>query len=296
MNHRITSLAMLMTGLTAASLNADLIGRVDFDNAPVNLISSNVPTLDGGGGDTFAVGATQAWPTTGGTPFSLADNSVGNVGDTTFFAGDNEGVYGVNSNFANKFLGISDTRGDNTVFFPPVIANWTFDISGASGLSLSIDMGSMEGSTFTYDPATQFLFTYAIDGGPSLTAFDVKPNTSGVTFDYRPLDNGTIVSGTDYLSASGLNTVTKLLADTGLASANTSLDKSLSSNGKLDTFVTALNGQGSSLVLTLSANIPFEAAAFDNIQIDGLSAIPEPGSLATVAMVCLASLVYRKRK
>jgi hypothetical protein len=125
---------------------ADIVASEDFDGGATNLVNSNVPTLDGGGGDSFAVGATAAWPTTGGTPFSLADNSVGDVGDTTSFPGDTEGVFGQNSNFDNRFLGISDTRDDEAVFDGnPVTATWTFDISGFTDLAMSIDMGSMEG-------------------------------------------------------------------------------------------------------------------------------------------------------
>ena len=70
---------------TQSLMGQTIIASENFDGGATNLTSSVVPTIDGGGGDTFAVGATVAWPTTGGTPFAIADNSVGDVGDTTAF-------------------------------------------------------------------------------------------------------------------------------------------------------------------------------------------------------------------
>lgn len=289
--------ALLTLSLGASVARGDLVALEDFDGGSVRVISSNVPTLDGGGGDTFAVGATEAWPTAGGTPFSIADNSVGDVGDTTFFAGDAEGIYGVNSSFTNRFIGAGDTRefdaGD-------LVATFQFDISGFSDLTLSIDMGSMEGSTFAYDDATEFLFTYSIDGGSTLTAFDVGADDTGAGYAYRPLDDGTvIVADPNVLSVTGDSAVTKILADTGLAAADTILDKTPASGagaGRLDTFRTNLSGTGSVLTLTMTTNIPFEAAAFDNFRVDGVTAVPEPGSMAAVAAVGLAGLRLRRRK
>ncbi len=294
---------MLLCQLFASSDSfGAVVAREDFDGGAIGLISSNVPTIDGGGGDTHAVGSTSGWPTTGGTPFSLVDTSVGPVGDSMFFVGDTEGVFGVNSNFSNQFLGISDTRPDSAGFGidpTPVISTWSFNISGATDLSLSIGMGSMESSTFTYDPTTQFLFTYSIDGGPVVTAFNVTPDSSGNEITYRAIDFGTSTTGIDYLSVTGDSLVTKLLAETGLDAGNLYLDKTPASGpgaGILDTFRTSITGTGSVLNLTLSAYIPQEAAAFDNIQIDGVVGVPEPSSLAAVGLTGLVALGYRRRR
>ena len=46
-------------------------------------------------------------------------------------------------------------------------ATWTFDVSGATGLVLSIDMGAMG----DFESSDTFEWTYSIDGGPTLTAF-----------------------------------------------------------------------------------------------------------------------------
>lgn len=58
--------------------------------------------------------------------------------------------------------------------------------------------------------------------------------------------------------ALGDNPVTKLLAETGAAAGDTFRDKTPAvgaSAGELDVFGTALNGTGSTLVLTLTADL-----------------------------------------
>ena len=280
---------------TQSLMGQTIIASENFDGGATNLTSSNVPTIDGGGGDTFAVGATAAWPTTGGTPFSIADNSVGDVGDTTAFAGDTEGIFGQNSNFDNMFLGVSDNDEDA---FVGAVATFVFDISsaGTDPLTFSIDMGSMEGGGFGYGDDTSFLFTASIDGSAAQTLFSITPDAAGAGFAYRALDDDNVISAINTLGVTGDNAVTKLLADTGLAAANNFLDKSLASDGTLDTFQTAINGTGSELTLTFTANVPFEAAAFDNFVItsEGV-AIPEPSSLGLLGLVAITGLGRRRR-
>ena len=267
----------------------------DFDGGAKNLLASSVPTVDGGGGDTFAVGALVAWPTSGGTPFALADNSVGDVGDTTAFEGDTEGVFGVNADFSNMFLGISDTRDDGENFTGDVTATWTFDVAGYSDLSLSIDLGSMEGSNFGYNDATSLLFSASLDGGATQTAIHVIPDTSGNAFSYRPLDDGVVVTEEAALIATGDNPVIKTFADSGLTTTDTYLDKSVVSGefaGQLDSFTTALNGTGNQLTLMLTANVPFEAVAIDNIRING---VPEPSASLMSVLGILGVMMARRR-
>jgi hypothetical protein len=294
--HRIVVLLTGTIALGAASAVADgaTVAREDFDGGALNLTSSTVPTLDGGGGDTFAVGHTAAWSTTGGTPFSLTDNTVGAVGDTTAFPTDNEGVYGVNSDVQNDFLGISDTREWTPA---QTTATWRFNIANATGLALNVDMGSMEGSTFAYDAATSLAFTYSIDGGASVTAFVVTADASGAGFSYRALDNGTVIVAdiNALVAGGGANPVVKMLADTGLAATNTVLDKTPASGagaGEMDTFTTLINGTGNELVLALVANLPFEAAAIDNIEISGV-VVPEPAGLLLLPLGALALRRHR---
>ncbi len=287
------TLALATIGTSKVSF-ADVIASEDFDGGAVNLTSSNVPTLDGGGGDTFAVGATAAWPTTGGTPFSLTDNSTSDVGDTTAFTGDTEGIYGANSNFNNMFLGLADSD----EFGKDQTASWTFDISGATDLGLSIGLGAMEGSTFSYAADSLLEFSVAIDGGTSVALITVAADASGDGYSYRALDDGiVVVADTNALAATGPNGVTKILSDSGLAADDTFLDKTPATGpgaGILDQFTTSITGTGAQLVLTLRANLPFEAAAIDNIQITGTVPEPASGTIALIGSLLVAAFVRRR--
>jgi hypothetical protein len=93
------------------------------------------------------------------------------------------------------------------------------------------------------------------------------------------------------LEATGENPVTKILADTGMVSADTFLNKTPATGpgaGLMDTFVTALNGTGSQLTVFMTADVPFEAAGFDNITITG---VPEPGSIRLSALGVVFALL-----
>jgi hypothetical protein len=286
----LTLSAAALMGVTPAAFGV-IVASENFDGGALNLITSTVPTLDGGPGDSFAVGRTAAWPTAGGTPFSLVDTSVGAVGDSGAFPGDAEGVYGVNSNFNNHFLGLSDSD----EFGAAQTASWTFNVAGFTNLELAIGMGSMEGSTFTYDPTTHFTFQVSIDAGPVQTAFSVVPNAAGDGYAYRALDDGNVVvANTSALWVTGDNPVTKILADTLAPAGNTFVDKSPASGsgaGQLDSFTTAINGSGSQLVLTMTANLPFEAIAFDDFVITG---VPEPGTLGLLALGAVVGFIRRR--
>jgi hypothetical protein len=138
-------------------------------------------------------------------------------------------------------------------------------------------------------------FAYQIDGGPMTTALTIAPNSSFASFAYRPMDSGAVamVGANGPLHVTGFNSVTKTLADTGLIAANTFLDKAPASGsgaGQLDTFSTAINGTGSQLVLTMTANLDFEAMAFDNIKITG---VPEPSSMVLLGVGVLMLGVRR---
>ena len=276
--------------LQSAAPAGVLVAIEDFDGGDVHLISSSVPSLDGGPGDYFGVGNRNAWPQgfpSPGVPFSIGDDSVFGYSSDILFAGDTEGIYGENSDLDNNYFAISDSDefgGDQT-------ASWTFDISGFTDLTISIDMGGVSNDSFGgYALDTDILFTAQIDGGLVQTVFDLDAFGAAVLpFLTRLMDDGAQSGGGRLLVANGDNTVTKIFADTGLAAGNTFLDKTPPMGqgvGELDTFSTALNGSGSQLVLTLTANMPFEAMVFDNIQIEGI--VPEPSS---VSLLCIASIL-----
>jgi hypothetical protein len=262
----------------ATAAQAVVVASEDFDGGALNLTVSSVPALDGGAGDWFGVGNRNAWPQgfpSPGVPFSLADDTVvGYSNGGAPFAGDLEGIFGENSDFDNDFFGISDSD----EFAAAQTASWTFDISGAANLTIKIDMGGVSDATFDgYSLDTDLVFTASIDAGPAQVVFDLDAVDNTVGYLTRLMDIGTTSGGGRLLVVSGDNAVSKLLAEDGSTAGDTFLDKTPPSGagaGLMDTFLTTLNGSGSQLVLTLTANVPFEALAFDNIVIEGDAATP----------------------
>ena len=263
-----------------AQVLAAVIAKQDFDGGAMNLVSGFDPAtdnLDGGGGDWFGVGSRGAWPQIDGMPFSIADDSIANVSGAGVREIDSEAVFGQALSLTDSFFGISDTPGIGLPGGPPYTASWTFNVAGASNLSLSIDMGGTRPTTRSAVllPSTLIEFEYQFDSGTSATAFSIAPDPSlSTTYTYRPMDStfGPITGANGPLVASGANSVTKIAVDTGVAADNRALDKSPPEGtgaGKLDTFRTPLTGMGNQLTLTVTANLPFEAMAFDNIVIEG---------------------------
>jgi hypothetical protein len=101
------------------------------------------------------------------------------------------------------------------------------------------------------------------------------------------MDDGDPSGGGRLLVVNGPNGVLKRLAENGSVASNTFLDKAPAAGpgaGKLDTFTTSLSGSGSTLVLTMVADVPFEAMAFDNIRITtGASADAAPPAISSLS-------------
>lgn len=266
----------------------------DFDGGSVNLTSSNVFNLDGGGGDAWGVGSVNNWFQSSGMPFNLADDSVASVGGPVFPT-DLEGVFGQNSNFDNNFFGIADSD----EFGVDQTASWTFDISGFLNLSMSIKMGGIaDGDSFGGFDGQTLTFAYSIDGGASQTAFFVSSTTDIGDFSYRPMDSGNITPAVGVLEVTGDQSILKMFADSGLAAANNFIDKTPASGagaGIMDTFFTDIIGTGSELTLTLTGDFPFEAMAFDDIEITG-DAVPEPSTYAMIAGALMLGFAWLRRR
>jgi hypothetical protein len=291
----VAVLASLVTPASAA-----IVAGEDFDGGALNLISGFNPAadnLDGGGGDWFGVGDLGAWPQGTGVPFSLADDSVIDVSGGTRDAGnafpaDLEGVFGQARDVNDAFFGISDTR----EWLAPT-ASWTFDITGISDLQLSIGLGAQADDSFGgFNAESSLTFTVQIDGGTVQTAFDLAPDPAGVGFAYRAMDSGSVpLAGSNGpLAVTGDNPVSKYLAEDGALAGDIYLNKTPASGlggGALDTFSTAINGTGSQLTLTLTADLPFEAMAFDDIVITG---VPEPTSLSFLGLAGLLAFIGRR--
>ena len=214
------------------------------------------------------------------------------------FPADLEGIFGQNRVGTDDFLGLSDTREWTPA---QLTASWTFNVSGYKDLEICIDMGAVADGTTNagFDPGTLIKFIYQIDGGPVGTAFSVAPNTNVGGFTYRSMDGGgvAVIGANGPLNATGDSVVVKTLANTGLPAADAFLNKTPAAGtgaGLMDTFGTALIGTGSQLTLTMVANLPFEAAAFDNIVIKG-EIVPEPTSLVLLGMSLLVTPLSRRK-
>ena len=275
---------MAITFSTSVSEAQTVVASQDFDGGATNFTSGFDPSTDnqdGGPGNFWGAGSMAAWPQGlpadggPGVPFAVCDDSVEDVSGQGFgspFPGDVEGVFGLDADPTNAFFCISDTDqiGDGSA----ITASWTFDISSSSGpLQLCIDMGQQSnGDSFGGFDAGFILFEYSVDGGAFETAFSCDPFDSlGSGFEYRGNDEG-LASPTDFVCrATGPNTITKISAETGSADTNTILDRTppngSANAGVLDTFVTDINGTGSSIEVRVTASIAFEAMVFDNIKI-----------------------------
>ena len=98
-------------------------------------------------------------------PFAVLDDSL------SIFTSDSLGI--VKEGNTDVFFGIVDT--ENSDNSGPVSATLVFDITGASGLGLQIDMGAMG----DFESSDFFEWTYSIDGGPSTTAFASTVDEAG---------------------------------------------------------------------------------------------------------------------
>jgi hypothetical protein len=216
-------------------------------------------------GDWFGWAAASSWPQSAGMPFALADDSVFNVSGQGPFPPDTQGII-EQADFNNTVFGVVDTVNSLNPVVGSARATWTFDVSGATGLSVSVDiaaMGDFEASTDT------FQFLYGIDGGGLLPLFTVAIN-EGATQAYT-MQSGTVVTQLDPASLGGV-----LLDDV------------------FSTFSAAIAGTGSTLTLVFDASTDggSEAFAFDNIRV---SAVPVPATVALFG-IGLAGLGVAKRR
>lgn len=201
-------------------------------------------------------------------PLSVLDDSVS--------TSDLQGI--ISESNTNEFFGIVDTENpDNT---GPVSAEWSFNISGASNLMLSIDMGAMGDFEGTGFGADFFLWEFAIDGGGFLTLFEsLIDETASLLY---TMESGSSTLLNDPMTVNGLYL-----------------------SNSLQTFSSAIAGTGSELALRLTAqaNGGSEAIAFQNIVITdtvtstvpGIGTIPEP-TVITLFGIGLAGLFFTRRK
>ena len=171
-------------------------------------------------------------------PFSVVDDSAGS------FPPDTLGI--IKTGNTDEFFGIVDTNNGDTSG-RDVVATWVFNISGASGLNLAINMGAMGDFEASATTGDFFNWSYSIDGGAAQTAFQSSVDES-IDQTYT-MESGTEVILNDPMLVNGV-----LL------------------NNDLQTQNAALPGSGNQLTLILTANTNggSEAIAFQDIVISGV--------------------------
>lgn len=201
----------------------DLVGsanskRISFQNDPATPFTSPA--------DGFGIYQRGVSPS---IPFAVLDDSLS-------FSSDSQGI--IDESNLDAFFGVSDTVNDDTS--GPVVATWSFDISGATKLGISIDMGAMG----DFESDDLFEWQVAIDGGTPVTVF--KP-----VADENASHTYTLADGDSF-------TLNDPLTLGGAVLTNT-----------LQSFRAAIAGEGATLTLSLVAqtNGGDEALVAQNIRI-----------------------------
>jgi len=218
-----------------------VIAKDDFDSS-TNLNSFSQSPLPGAfsnsadGFETFQAGISST------IPGNLVDESLdGNAGDT-------HGVIDTSTK-TDIWFGIADVVNDDN---PSGVgtATWEFDVTGATDLQVSIDMGAMGNFEVGDD---LFDWTYAFDGGAALPLFTSSINEA--------------ISAEYTLADGDMFTIPDPLFMTNTASQSVQL------TNILQTINSQLTGSGSTLTLQLTSttNGSDEAYAFDNIVIEGFT-------------------------
>ncbi|MCK4489005.1 MAG: hypothetical protein KAU23_02035, partial [Anaerolineales bacterium] len=211
----------------------DMVG-----SASQNLVSYTNPWTNAftSSGDGFQKYQRWVSPT---IPYSVLDDSL------SIYPTDSLGI--IKEGNTDKFFGVTDTVNGDTS--GPVSATWVFDVSGASDLSLSIDMGAMG----DFESSDYFTWEYQFDGGIVETAFASTVDEAG--------------SHTYTLEGGSSFTLNDPMLMDGMILTN-----------DLQTFTAVLTGSGDTLtlILTASTNGGSEAFAFQNIFITSSDEPPPP--------------------
>ncbi|MEO2049473.1 MAG: endonuclease [Pirellulales bacterium] len=225
-------------GIIAKDTFDTTLNRNSFSQSPAAGAFSSAAD----GFETFQVGVSAT------IPYALVDDSA------VVFPADTQGIVD-SATKTDAWFGIADVvNGDNPSGLGT--ATWEFDISGATGLQVSIDMGAMG----DFDAAADtFDWTYAIDGEPAQSLFASSVDASGsATY--------TLVDGDSFTLDDPLQMTT-----TG--------GQTVELSNLFQALTSLLEGTGNSLVIELTAitddNNGFSARsyAFDNIIIEGFTGV-----------------------
>jgi MYXO-CTERM domain-containing protein len=195
-------------------------------------------------------------------PFALMDDSA--PGIINGFPPDSQGIV---SDW-RPFFGVVDTENPNNTGF--VSAEWGFDITGLTSMSMDIDMAAMGDfeAVAGFGPADSFTFSFDIDGGGFTNLFTHSINAAG--------------SKSYTLAGGGVFLLQDPLSMNGVELSNI-----------FQTLSAAITGTGSTLTLrlTVQADGGSEAFAIDKIVLNG---VPTPGAFALLGLGGLAAARRRR--
>lgn len=225
------------------------IAKDDFDS-PLNLVNfeqtptAGTYTAPASGFGEFQVGVSAS------IPFALLDDSTGP------FPTDSIGVLNSTTK-TDAWFGVTDTLDNADPMNNPSgegTATWTFDVSGASALEVTIDMGAMGDFEATGVNRDRFDWTYSLDGGDLLPLF-----TSSVDEDASAVY--TLADGDTFNLQDPLSMTPTGGDPVQLSNVLHSLTAPIAGLGELLTLRLVAKTDGTS-----------EAYAFDNINVTGLVA------------------------
>jgi len=267
----------LFAAFVGAVSAAQAGGLVDFDGTETGLLTYTNPVYSvssGSATDALNVSANGStvwgagdslWPMTRaaigpngiGMPFNISDDSVAAAAGNSIFTSDVLGFAGMAK--TDGFMGITDTENPNNT--GPINVDFVFDISGDTNIVVSVDIAAMG----DFEAGLDFMdFSYSLDGGPLVPLFTSSVNEA-INQSYT-MDSG----------------ATPLIDDPMLING-------VLLNDVFQTFSGPVAGTGSTLRIHISTMTDgAEGFGFDN-----LSVVPEPASLALLALGGLALLRRR---
>lgn len=230
-----------------------LIAKDDFDSTVNRTAFSQTPAAGAfsspaDGFQVFQSGVSSS------IPFALVDDSF------SVFVNDQQGIVDNSPDSpghkSDAWFGVVDTENSDN---PGGVATatWSFDISGANGLEVSIDMGAMG----DFDSADSFLWTYSIDGEAAQDLFTSSIDEAGSST-YTLADGDMFTLDDPLLMTNAQNQTVQLTND-------------------FQTLTSMLDGSGDVLTLEFTAisngndaaSFNSEAYVFDNIVIEGFTGV-----------------------
>ncbi len=239
----LTAAALALTNVSAEIIAFDMVGSSSLNLTEYNNAFTDAFSSPGDGFQIYQQGVSST------IPFALIDDSA------VVFPSDSLGI--VNSGNTDTFFGMVDTVNSNNN--EPVSAEWVFDVTGATNLSLSLDMAAMG----DFESSDVFSWSYSLDGGALTSLFDGITDDT-IAQDYT-LEGGNSFNLNDPMTVNGVSLSNEFL-----------------------NFSNMINGTGSSLSIFLigSSNGGSEAIAFQNLIINGDDTITvnEPSILILFGM------------